>query len=422
MEKSTSSKQNKQRQFLLVLPLLVLPFITLGFWALDGGKGPGLPATDNNISALNPNVPEASFKNEKPLDKLALYDRADKDSNRLKKLIQADPYYSMSFSMEEGNEPALLPPAGPSVFSQSYTLPSRSPYKESPEIKVMRQLEALNKIIETPDPTLSAMPIYTPSATIAYPEDASTKLMALAEQLQRRDDTSDPELNKLDGMLDKILAIQNPERTTKASTEKSNTSVYSIEQEAAYSLLQTEDTIINEQTGFYGLDDLEVNNTIYHIPIAPSFQAVVHESQTLLQGATVKLRTTESIQIGSYHLPAGSFVFGHTQLQQERLQISIPSILLENKLLPVKWKAYDMDGLEGIYIPGSIERDVAKQSGGNALQSIDLMQSFNPTLSMQAANLGVQTAKGLLSKKTKLVKVQLKAGHQLIIKDVSLTH
>ncbi len=422
MEKIISSKQHKDRQFLLVLPLLVLPFISLGFWALDGGKGSKLPTSDNAVSALNLHVPEASFTNEKPLDKLALYDRADKDSNKIKKLMESDPYYSMKFPMEADSETALLPPAGPSVFSPSYTPSTRSVYKENPEVKVMQQLEALNKIIAMPESKVSTPPTYMPHAKVAYQEDASThKLMALAEQLQGKDEDSDPELNQLDGMLDKILAIQNPERSPKVTPNES-TPVYSIQQDTPYSLLQLKDTMIAESSGFYGLDDASSNNTIHQAFPSTSFPAVVHESQTLVPGATIKLRISESVQVGPYQLPAGSFVFGQTQLQQERLQISIPSILLDGKVLPVKWKVYDMDGLEGIYIPGSIERDVAKQSGGNALQSIDMLQSFNPSLGMQAANLGVQTAKGLLSKKTKLVKVQVKAGHQLIIKDVSTTH
>jgi len=34
-----SEKFLKKRKALLVLPLLALPFITLAFWALGGGKG-----------------------------------------------------------------------------------------------------------------------------------------------------------------------------------------------------------------------------------------------------------------------------------------------------------------------------------------------------------------------------------------------
>jgi hypothetical protein len=39
MEQQTQNfKFQRQRKFLIVLPLLVLPFITAMFWALGGGK------------------------------------------------------------------------------------------------------------------------------------------------------------------------------------------------------------------------------------------------------------------------------------------------------------------------------------------------------------------------------------------------
>jgi len=75
-----------------------------------------------------------------------------------------------------------------------------------------------------------------------------------------------------------------------------------------------------------------------------------------------------------------------------------------------------MDGMEGIYVQGSISRDVARQSGDNAVQSIGI-GSLDPSISAQATAAGIETAKTLLSKKTKLVKVFIKAGHKVLLKD-----
>jgi len=81
MEKVIENETQRQRQkkFLLVLPLLALPFMALFFWAFGGGKG------DNNAQAaaqkgINTELPSAQFKGEKPQDKLSLYDQAAKDS------------------------------------------------------------------------------------------------------------------------------------------------------------------------------------------------------------------------------------------------------------------------------------------------------------------------------------------------------
>ncbi|RYE47304.1 MAG: conjugative transposon protein TraM, partial [Sphingobacteriales bacterium] len=112
----------------------------------------------------------------------------------------------------------------------------------------------------------------------------------------------------------------------------------------------------------------------------------------------------------------GSFVFGTAALENERLLISIPGIRHGNNLLPVSLAVYDMDGLAGVYIPGSISRDVAKQSADQSLQGIEMM-SLDPSLKAQAATAGIQAAKGLLSKKIKLVKVTVKAGYRVLLKD-----
>lgn len=76
----------------------------------------------------------------------------------------------------------------------------------------------------------------------------------------------------------------------------------------------------------------------------------------------------------------------------------------------------DMDGIEGVYVPGAITRDVAKGSADRAVQGIGFT-TLDPSLGAQAANAGIEAAKTLLSKKAKLVKVTVKAGYQVLLRD-----
>ena len=39
MENQQSAETLRKRKFLVVLPLLICPFMTMAFWALGGGKG-----------------------------------------------------------------------------------------------------------------------------------------------------------------------------------------------------------------------------------------------------------------------------------------------------------------------------------------------------------------------------------------------
>ncbi|RYE56082.1 MAG: conjugative transposon protein TraM, partial [Sphingobacteriales bacterium] len=143
---------------------------------------------------------------------------------------------------------------------------------------------------------------------------------------------------------------------------------------------------------------------------------VVHESQTLVNGAVIKLRLLADVYINGTLVPAGAFVFGTVQLNGERLEVGINSIRHNNLLLPVKLQVYDLDGLPGIYIPGAITREVAQSSVDNAAQMLEIT-SLDPSLKAQAANAGLGAVKSLLSKKTKLVKVVVKAGYRVLLKD-----
>ncbi len=109
-------------------------------------------------------------------------------------------------------------------------------------------------------------------------------------------------------------------------------------------------------------------------------------------------------------------MYGTASLNGERLTIAINSIRYQNALLPMALSVYDMDGMAGIYVPGAIKRDVAKQSTDNALQSIAL-NSLDPSIGAQAATAEIQTAKTLISNKVKLARVTVKAGYHVLLKD-----
>ena len=92
MEQQTRSpKFLRQRKFLMVLPLLILPFITLMFWALGGGKTEEVTA--QLYKGFNMQLPDAYLKEDKELNKMSYYREAESDSAKLKQQMKDDPYY-----------------------------------------------------------------------------------------------------------------------------------------------------------------------------------------------------------------------------------------------------------------------------------------------------------------------------------------
>jgi len=103
---------SSKRKFLIALPLLVLPFTTIIFWALGGGKGNGTPA-DDITKGLNVKLPEAKLKSDKGLNKLSFYDRAALDSEKIFKERKLDPYrnkFPLSNKRDETNSLIHLNP------------------------------------------------------------------------------------------------------------------------------------------------------------------------------------------------------------------------------------------------------------------------------------------------------------------------
>ena len=223
--------------------------------------------------------------------------------------------------------------------------------------------------------------------------------------MQMNDNTqSDPEMDQLNGTLEKILDIQHPDRVQDKLKEKSLTNkgqifiVSTTPVKNNVSLLDTSKSKVQTENRFYGIErDLETDkqNTI---------EALIHQTQRLVNGAVVKMRLLNDVYLDGSLVKKGNFVFGIAELNDERLEINITSIRNNNSLFPVKLEVFDMDGLPGIYIPGAISRDVAKQSTDNGLQLLELT-SIDPSFKAQAAATGINAAKSLLSKKVKQVKV-----------------
>lgn len=429
-QKTQSPKMLKQRKFLLVLPLLVLPFMTLMFWSLGGGKVENIDAQPLTNKGFNMDLPDAYLKDDKPLDKMSYYDKAASDSSKLKELMKNDPNYRKHTSLNNGIDG--IHAAGISVsrnYARSGALLT-SPYgsgisRDSNEVKVYRKLaeldEAMNRV---------AAPTIEPADDAAKNRSENTQVSTsdidrLEQMMQSMNQTEgeDPELQQLNGMLEKILDIQHPDRVQEKIRQTSETrkgqvfAVSAISNETHVSLLDNRvvinSTSINQsqQNGFYSLDEsVPTDDTQYAI------QAVIHETQTLVAGSTVKLRLVNDVYINGMLIPKDNFLFGEAKLNGERLDIEIGSIRYQNSLFPVQLSVYDMDGMNGIYIPGAITRDVAKQSADRTIQGIGLT-SVDTSLGAQAASAGIEAARDLISKKVKLVKVTVKAGYQVLLRD-----
>lgn len=390
----------------------ILPFVafllTIGvYYIFSALKQPDRQPAVETKSAFNTKLPSPSL-DEKYKNKLDIYMEAQLDSQHLQKERERDEYAQVVPGAAIVNGQASR---GPSLEGNPVRSVIRTDANEKKVAaaldKLYRELNRRSDTIITP--TASAATI--PSST----ENASAEINQLEKLMTAMDVPApeDPETKRLEGMLDKILQIQHPERLRRSDKAKDSTVTNIVSVSPSNNSTPSE----YNGNGFYGLADEQAPDST--TSRSSSILAVVHEDQTVKDGATVKLRLLQDIYVKGTKIPANSFIYGQCSLGNERLEVDIKHAVYENTVFPVNLSVYDTDGIPGIYVPGAVSRDVAKEGLSQAIQGMELY-SMDPSIGAQAASAGIQAAKSLISKKSKTINVTLKAGHAVLLSNTQL--
>jgi hypothetical protein len=386
MKNNRTHPSDRQRRFFLLLPLLALPFLTLAFWALGGGKGSQDPESPPEKAGLNTSLPEAGPPGQ-PQDKLSLYEQARRDSSR------QDSPGTLALLSRFGFGGDL--PAPDSLWGP-FGYPDRGagePYDPT-ERQVLQQLERLQREVDSPSGggPGSGSPDERQKATGSASWPPRTP-PAASRQMPPAPHTGseDPEIRQLNGMLERILDIQHPERVRRQLSG-------SVAQgkPRVYALSPLRDSAVAEKT-----------NTV---------SAVIHLDQKLKVGALVRMRLTEDVRAGGLLLPRNTLVHGTCTLTGERLKIEVTAIRHGETILQVSLSAFDLDGQEGLHVPGLDSRETLRESSQQAVQNLPVV-SLDQPLAAQAAGTIAQAAKGLFRRKTKQVRVNLPGDYRLLLRD-----
>ncbi len=147
--------------------------------------------------------------------------------------------------------------------------------------------------------------------------------------------------------------------------------------------------------------------------------AVIAGNQSVTNGQSVKLRTTEPMWIGNRLIPRNTVLVGAARLQDERLEIEISSIECQGSIYDVELKVYDSDGQEGINIPNSMESDALHEIGANMGSTMGSSINISTDAGAQiASDVGRGLINGVsqyLTKKMRTVKVHLKSGYRVML-------
>lgn len=414
----------QKRRFFMILPVLVMPFLTMIFWALGGGQGTAASTMEAGKAGLNLELPNAQFDDDhNEWDKLSLYQKAQRDSIKYNEARRNDPYFKLP-PLKGSQDTTKSKQRGAGNVNPS--LGEKDPWIDENEERVNKKLAELYRNLNAPAET-ERKPRYetelSPTDNTRFSNDVE-KLESMMEMMQAGG-AEDEEMKEIQSVLDKILDIQHPERVKeriRGQSEENPATTFNVSAGVSQTVglihqgKAVSDTIQLyplETNGFYGLVE---TNAVNNAPNA--IEAEVYDAQTLVSGSVVKLKLINDIYVNGVLIPGNQFLYGVCALNGERLNINISSIRYGREVFPVSLSVFDLDGLAGIYVPGAIAHDVAKQSSNQALQDVQL-NSLNPSLEVQAASAGIETAKNLISKKTRLIKVTVKSGYKVLLVDTN---
>ena len=399
------TKRKEQLQRTLVFTGLGLLF-TLSIWFIFR---PSANEQSTAAQGLNKDVPQAS-PDELPTSKLKAYElgRDEEAEGRKSQLLGtlAD-YFNREGEAKAEPEPSEEVPAaiGRSIDKYEETARELESFYDLPAVEdddVKRELNALR-------------------AELGALKDEKAKANGEVDQLEL--------LEKSYQMAAKYLPSGNtptsptPERSTakvpaselpaaELSPER-ETVVSSLDQPISDSAFIAEYGYKERNMGFCSVGKATpsiARNTL---------SVVVDRTTTIRQGDFLRLRLAESARIEGMTLPPNTVLIAQSTIDGNRMKLHVTSVEHAGRILAVKLSAFDLDGQEGLAIPGSEEvsalKEVGAGVGGTIGTSFTFASSAKDQLIAEAARGVMQGASQLLQKKLRTIKVTVKSGHRLFL-------
>lgn len=246
--------------------------------------------------------------------------------------------------------------------------------QEAKTSEITSRIEAINREISKPaEPPLTRQSNIQQDVSIRQDVDRLENLM----KTMQNNKTEDQEIKQLNGLMQNIMDIQHPE-------------------------------LVKQK--------LKEQRTVVPDSLFKAIPAIIAESKKVVQGATVKLILKDSIQINGMNIPKGHALFGQCQIVNQRLLLDITQIRLGTSIIPVDLSVYSLDGMIGIDAPDAVVAEALNSGADNAVRDMGFL-GFDQTLGTRVATAGIDAAKNLISKQLRRVKVKLKSGYSILLRN-----
>jgi conjugative transposon TraM protein len=322
-----------------ILPLILLPFLCLFFYVWHNGK----PKQQGSVAAdkgIQNNVGEVSAN----VKKRSLTDKLDAFRNTYK---ESDGYSAVA--------PVTDEQTGSNKLSAGYSERQK------------QQLDSIDKAMKARFQAVQAPP--KTRSVSAQDKQVAAALNALA---QRRS----PPVARQPAV---ALADKDPMQLFKQqmayvdSVNKANDPQAKAEQQqraAQAKLMASQPPALAVRKAPAAEADF---NTVSPEKKDDLIAAIIDEEVTAYAGSRIRLRLLEDIWAGKNLIRKGSYLYAIVSgFTQQRVSLTVSSVLAAGQVLPVKLSVYDQDGLQGLFVPASAFRDFTRDLTGNTMQGVSI--------------------------------------------------
>lgn len=385
-----------------ILPALALPFLLLGNYLYrDTFKEETVVIVGDN--GMQSNISEAStgIKDGKMTDKLDAYTETYKG---------ADGYTAMSGI---GEEEEVLP-----QYENLYSNSEK------------RRLDSLDEVLKN-QISQSQNNTKVTGANGYRPKDGNTgrnpddDLLALLTNSQNQK-SNDPQQKLI-----KEEKEHDPMEMMKAqyalidSIEKSNDPEYKAELKRQADQLKAEKMAETMRLRKMTVQRTNISrngfNTIKREESREFIKAIIDEDVTGYAGSRIRIRLLEDIKIGTNLIKKGTYLYALiNNFSEQRVGMVITSFMYKNNVLPINLTIYDLDGMEGLYVPASAFREFTKELGSTSMQGMQMSQGAgnNQEFLMSSLQKAFQSTSDALAKAIRKNKAKFKYNTFVYLIDV----
>ncbi|MDH5828858.1 conjugative transposon protein TraM [Sphingobacterium faecium] len=198
---------------------------------------------------------------------------------------------------------------------------------------------------------------------------------------------------------DEQLSLMREQMMMMDSLEKANNPELRAQAEAQHLLKKNQ-----EELEFFLNSTLKVSkasknanfNSIYKQKESSFIKAVIDENVKGYLGSRIRIRLLEDIYVGNIKIEKGTVLYALISgFSLQRVNLNIVSIMYQNEILPINLNIYDVDGMEGLYVPQSVFREMSRTMAQNTVQGQSLTMANSDFFSNALTSMFQSTSKSI---------------------------